>query len=840
MTAPGQSPAGGCEFCDKQGLAILPVRYAVANAGSKTPEARLPGSESVTDIELGAGGYTLRSVREGFVYVYDEAKDQWDGYVVVSGNYLFRFDPDLPLPDPEQIHFTCSRQSHGLLASCITIDDPDHATRVWFGFSDVPWTRAVLKRHGSAAERARHMRCLDVRAWMASHSQPHATSVSELESTVADYALRADEAQTAFGWSMSEFWSKQDLAGRLIHRINALYPEHGLILALDDAPGIAQDIAALMQFRTEKFIRQEDLARGLAVSSAIQQLETAVKDQAELREIRAGQQLADQYESGSVAGAPVAAGLGTRVDEKTLAYLRNPTSAALKKAADREWARYTAKYDEPERARWQAKTDARLKALDSQIIAPLARAHAAWMTGVRLAASFECNFDENDIDNGVAYAGLLTLCLAGTQDKKACFDVYVDWLCGDITDKTNLLLRALGLNYEPTAQHIHAAMQARVSWETLPWDGLISAYQAVTSQMHNGQTAALGELVAAVNGPIAKVANAAASSGIVYNGLVALGVISGHGMARVELTGTRAEFKRLLMRELSSLSGQPVSGKGLRRHITAELRRLKAHGYKLNDTVTLKWLLLADPAHIDAMPEQLSAAGRAQWLTNSLRHPEQVEALRLSRWKLRVQQSGFAHGAGVFSLGVLGGILQFAALSTLLESDAKALAHARPELRRRIAAQYAALAGTIADITGQGVQKLGAMRGSGNIGRGLTATGANLSRFGRGLGIFGGLAIAGFDFWRGTTELREGNIGTSAGFFSMSILGVIATAALSIGAIPLVVTLILGTIALSLFMGYLVDNAIQDWLERCYLWGKLEAYPDAETEIRELKLVTQG
>jgi hypothetical protein len=462
------------------------------------------------------------------------------------------------------------------------------------------------------------------------------------------------------------------------------------------------------------------------------------------------------------------------------------------------------------------------------------------MTGVRLAASFECNFDENDIDNGVAYAGLLTLCLAGTQDKKACFDVYVDWLCGDITDKTNLLLRALGLNYEPTAQHIHAAMQARVSWETLPWDGLISAYQAVTSQMHNGQTAALGELVAAVNGPIAKVANAAASSGIVYNGLVALGVISGHGMARVELTGTRAEFKRLLMRELSSLSGQPVSGKGLRRHITAELRRLKAHGYKLNDTVTLKWLLLADPAHIDAMPEQLSAAGRVQWLTDSLRHPEQVEALRLSRWKLRVQQSGFAHGAGVFSLGVFGGILQFAALSTLLESDAKALAHARPELRRRIAAQYAVLAGTIADITGQGVQELGAMRWSGDLGRRLTTWGANLSRFGRGLGAIGGFAMAGLDFWRAMKELDEENFMSAAGYGLMGLLGTLAGIAFLFGAFLAAAILTVGLIVLSLVSSHIVDNGIQDWLERCYLWGKHDAYPDAETEMRELRLVTQG
>jgi hypothetical protein len=56
----------------------------------------------------------------------------------------------------------------GTVASCVTILDVKRAAKVWFGFSDVQWTPAVIERHKDAAYRTKHMACLDVQAWVGS------------------------------------------------------------------------------------------------------------------------------------------------------------------------------------------------------------------------------------------------------------------------------------------------------------------------------------------------------------------------------------------------------------------------------------------------------------------------------------------------------------------------------------------------------------------------------------------------------------------------------------------------------------------------------------------------
>jgi hypothetical protein len=50
----------------------------------------------------------------------------------------------------------------------VTILDVKRAAKVWFGFSDVQWTPAVIERHKDAAYRTKHMACLDVQAWVGS------------------------------------------------------------------------------------------------------------------------------------------------------------------------------------------------------------------------------------------------------------------------------------------------------------------------------------------------------------------------------------------------------------------------------------------------------------------------------------------------------------------------------------------------------------------------------------------------------------------------------------------------------------------------------------------------
>ena len=80
----------GCNFCDKKGLLIYPVRYAVA---SPYGAAGVPGLSGNFKIEgapqsAGAAKYSLRALRPGYLYTYDEKRGRLKAYVVMPTGHL--------------------------------------------------------------------------------------------------------------------------------------------------------------------------------------------------------------------------------------------------------------------------------------------------------------------------------------------------------------------------------------------------------------------------------------------------------------------------------------------------------------------------------------------------------------------------------------------------------------------------------------------------------------------------------------------------------------------------------------------------------------------------------
>lgn len=119
----------GCKFCDKKDLPILPVRHAVARAGSAVPELDAPfGPEGFPTQLDGAAKYTVRSLRSGYLYVWDEKRQVLDGYFVTPDAYLYhchRQDLRRPVSAPSlniAPAFVCSRTAGGPAASTITVE----------------------------------------------------------------------------------------------------------------------------------------------------------------------------------------------------------------------------------------------------------------------------------------------------------------------------------------------------------------------------------------------------------------------------------------------------------------------------------------------------------------------------------------------------------------------------------------------------------------------------------------------------------------------------------------------------------------------------------------------
>jgi hypothetical protein len=251
-----------CPFCDKKGLPILPLRHAVARADTAVtmPKLQAPFGQGVSDIPLPGdeAHYTLRLLRSGYLYVFDERRGEWTAYVVTRQGYLFGFDPHAKTPP--KVHdreFSCARAGDAHIARCVTVKDAKHATRVWLGFSDAPWTPAVLEKHAKQAYRQAHMQLFDVAAWRAGGTQPNVDTADKAAALVAEFTL---SYAMAFGEASS-----------MSRRFGSQYGRNAA-LAAEGAEAVMQQLspwahalgdlldAALMKEKTADFVHWADTA----------------------------------------------------------------------------------------------------------------------------------------------------------------------------------------------------------------------------------------------------------------------------------------------------------------------------------------------------------------------------------------------------------------------------------------------------------------------------------------------------------------------------------------------------------------------------------------------------
>jgi hypothetical protein len=829
MTKPHSCPKT-CEYCDKRGVPILPLRYAVASVGESagataSQSAPVTGAPSI-GLPAGTAHYTHRVLRSGYLYVYDEARDRWDDYFVTVDGYFFRLTmiPGRPLVLPQK-PFDCPDLSHAAVASCITIPDASRATQVWLGFSDVQWTEAVRSLHASQDYRKRHMRCVDVKSYAASIDKSHCFSVTQVEAKVAEYALKLEPLQKAVGWSPFPISKRHGFAPQLVKACERLAPGKGFAVVLSDPAGVASELGALMQHSFDTFVNRPGHKRELAASNAIIQLEAFVREQARVLEEQAGEDLANQQ----LASNPLGHALFESTRQAT-EDIRTTTPAEAKRAEDQTWKKYSVKFKEAQAKAWRQEFDGKLKALDASCIAPLAKAHVAWMKHKKMAAAFECNFDATNAECGLAYAKVLQICIGSTQDKAACFDLYTQWLGGDLTDKANLLLRALVLNLDATANDVQAAAKVNLDWRGFPLDQLAGNFGKAIERVTAGHPDAVGRLVQMVGGPIGKWLTQAVD-GKVRAGMAALSLNTGMGFAVVEVTGGKKAFRTELIKALIQASGQVPNENQMRRAVAAQLRRLDVAGVPMEGTEKKRFLVMVDPQVASGMP-QGTAAQRATWLASHIRTPEQFGELANNNWRIRLSNPGAGmsvlKGGIPYVAGLVGAILQYNAMQKLAEDDGKAMKHEAQEALWRLRAGVMALGGTITELAGMAVEKLAVAVP--RMARGFAWVGNALQVIGRGAGLAGALVMAWMDFQKASEASAEKQSGLAWAYASSGVVGIAAAAAILFGWTGIGLILVVVLVAVTVLIEYFKDNKLQDWLERC-IWGAGPAAPYESSEI---------
>ncbi|MFL9885167.1 hypothetical protein PQR66_19145 [Paraburkholderia agricolaris] len=923
MTAATTPPVQTCPFCDRSGLPILPLRYAVARTdlGGKAPDVVAPFNAGKVALPGESAKYTLRILRPGYLYVFDEVRGEWGAYIVNGQGLLYHFDIHAKVPPqvPDKtFNETCVRKADPYLARCITVKDAAQAGNIWLAFSDVMWTENVLAAHSEAAYRKRHMRCINMADVRAQKAAAHVDTFSKLKNvaefskvlkpdtgatnardalakqaaTLEQQIKQMEQARTAHPLTgsaarveqkqeaeararLAEL--KQNMAGTWLPEVTIVSdralgfsqqplnflgdqskglmewgkqvakPYEAVMVAVPDPAGIAAELALLMRIRMQAFMRDErndkDRPRKTALSGVIEQIRDAIRIQAEQDFVDDREKRAQHDEQGYSMSAGLMGGMQVPGNAALAAMDRAITPDQLRQAGDDAWKKYDDLYSDKQRTDWQNGFNAALQSFDQSVIGPLALAHRDLIKGDRFHNYFDCNFDSTVVASGVVYTIVFGQCIAGTQDKGCSADLYNEWLQGNLTDKRNILLRALCLNQDTQAKAIQSAAQNSAAWAELPWDKLMGIGKATFDQLLEAQKDEIGRLASVVSGAITATLKKVGESQRIYSGLVALGVMARKPYVLVTIEGGKKAFRASLIKNMLKLSGKAKSipDNKMEKAVADELRRQEICGVHTKGSDKKTWLLMIDPDEVRNMPKNLSVDDQAKWLAKSIRTPEQVDELNLANYREAVLRGSERIKVNIpFTFAVLALLANGWAMHSIMQGEEEALTVHKNEMLRRVYTQGLAIFGAVADAVEGGLTRL-SVAGV-RLGQATMQAGAKIfGVVGRIVGVAAGILMAAWDGWRAYEEHKAGHNGAAAAYGVSGLLGAAATMLLFIGWTGWGL-LVVGLMVIWAFvMTLLVNNKIQDWLELTY-WGKTKQgkYQTMEIEMQQLDVATKG
>lgn len=876
-----------CEICDQKGLPIMPLRYAVARNDfeTKAPSLREPFGADVTSIALPDehAKYTLRVLRQGYLYVFNEKRGQWRGYVVSQGGFLLEYDLEAGPPPDVGTAKPCARMSKSASSRCVMIPDAEKAGKIWMGFSDTAWTAAVLENNKREAYRTKHMQCVDVGAWVTgTRNQKHSAALDKLVTHVSEFAMplppldflkpdflppllqnftyqiRLLGGTPAFSHSLQAFENASasghdfiEAAAKAVASLPNKTP--ALMLAVNDPVGVTAEIASLMSVRLQKFLAEPSIKWPLVTASTIDSLQGIVKNQAIMSRISLRKDSGNMVMAAnpSMGLARIFGGDEYRKNADGAAeLLTTANKAEVERAADEKWNSYLDKLRggraAPEYKVKQRALQQSIKKFDESVIIPLAEAHKAWMTGSALAGCMECNHDEADPHSGQGYVDSLTLCIQDTQDKKICFDVYDGWLNAKEIDRDNLLVRAMLYNQADIIRSIGAAMSKGFDLsmaKTLPWDALISQYTNAVKALEGGKNAGV-RLLTSVGGPLMGMVDKVLDRGV-GPALLAMGVVAGTPVVKVKWQGTKAEAIKELMLRMQAVNPEigNIDRFALQNAIDIEMRRSNIYGTPVGRG-DFDYLIFTDKSVVEDFPGNVSSAHNpAKKLAEiSILTEEEVRKKTQLRWK---QLAG-----SNIRIGFLTAIMQTVALGKLADDVDKSMIHERDENRWRMRAGVTALIGTTSELI-ESWAKNASIVGS-RYARAIPASLAKVLGFvGRGLGMGAGAIMAFWDGRRAIQEYQEGNKGVATLYWISAVLGlgamfafsswggsIIGSFGIGLSATGVGVILVFIAIFIAVCIEFNKDDKLQDWLERSYFgkFAESERYGSFEKQMEELEI----
>ena len=288
------STPSGCKSCERQGVAIYPLRVAavpkfLVNTGWQPAvpqqDAALTGGEFK---------YALRTVREGYVYVLLN-KTVWQGYQVTPEGFLRMFNA-YEMPEGgkvEPLSAACLQQNHDIRSSFINID-PVY-TEAAVAFSNDPWSPEVLEKYKEAGAPAPRFTALTIigkktaSITEASRSLTLDPNLTVLKNNVLEFATKnyasivGDEGTSggAHNFYPRIDGEKQTALG---NKVAQLQEQYGVVKAivLDDVVGVIQELNSgrldAVQALSVFTAKPENIHRKM-ISDAILQIKASTAEQ---------------------------------------------------------------------------------------------------------------------------------------------------------------------------------------------------------------------------------------------------------------------------------------------------------------------------------------------------------------------------------------------------------------------------------------------------------------------------------------------------------------------------------------------------------------------------------
>jgi hypothetical protein len=823
-----------CEFCDRKGLLIYPVRYAIACPAGAAGVPGLSGNFKIDAApqDIGTAKYTLRAMRAGYLYTYDEKRGLLKAYMVMPKGHMWNFPIEQRPPRPEMVPFQCVDTGEVVRAHCVDIPHTpaDPATNLWIGWTSVIWTKALIKKVGDAAWRKKHMQCINVPAMLAGGAQ-HTAEFKANASKIAHFAADGAAMRKAFAFSNTSTFSENaqhQWASRIADIMAAQAPHNkGFIIAVNDPVGITNDLSELVVPGLDSGF-DEKMYRAKIVADLLHSTEQSVRAQAQndvvfsddVAKMAENDPDGDAYNATKTlwsmfkAGGPSNYAKQQKQDVQKYGADQEGRQNA---AADHAWEEMTHEdgkpvLDEQRLKSFTVEYDAAVKAFEP-MFNKLVNAHAGWLKSEQLANWMDGVHDATDIRSGYAYSESVGQCIGKAVATKPCVDQLNAWLnSGKISDIHNLYSRALLFNQND----IIAASEPHLKGSDIQIENILNLYKGAIDRVDKRDAAKLLDRLALTTSNI--IVSAVRNSARTAARWLVIARLNIHANGSINASNmTPGDLAKWLVAE--------AKVEGIK--LDTSNKQTKSNAYKEADQAIKK-----NASHPDLYAYEFDIAKLEK---DGYISPGSVKGVKLPGVDTARKWLG-SSAPREFHLGVATTIVQILALNFALDDVANNDQFNQRETRIKAAMAIVGLTGTIMDTIGGTVAKSTTHPLAVFINKQWAMGAESAERFafiGRVIGSVAGAVVAGYDLFSNAPEaFTDKKYGLGILYIASGALGAyIAYAGAFMTAATLFWPAVIAAFCVAIAIALINAGALKQWVSRCYFSTK-EHYDTLDAELK--------